>query len=351
MQTALIYSPKYLEHDPGRDHPESPNRLEAILEEIEANRMLETGKCFLLEPSKAKQEVLLVHDYEYVQLVKQLCIHGGGLLDLGDTVASPKSYEAALQAVGGTIKAVDLIMQKHFKNAFVLCRPPGHHAGAYYACGFCIFNNVAVAAKYLLKRYGLKRVSIIDIDAHHGNGTQDIFYKTKKVLYISLHQDPHGFPGVGFADEVGEGEGLGYNVNIPFPFRTSDKPYLAAMKEIVEPIVQQYKPEFILVSAGLDAHYSDPVARLSLTIEGYKEAFKSILGTAHLSQERIVTVLEGGYSLQYVGKIAVTMIAQMAGVNNIEFQDRKPVTSKNTDAKAERIIERIKKIQAFQWKL
>ena len=162
MQTAVVYSQEYLKHNPGRDHPESPRRLKAIMKELKRSHILETGRCSLIEPQRAKlEEVELVHDPEYVQLVKEISAHGGGPLDLGDTVVSPESYKVALYAVGGATKAVDFIMQDKFKNAFVLCRPPGHHAGTYYALGFCIFNNVAVAAKYLLKKYGFERPPLV----------------------------------------------------------------------------------------------------------------------------------------------------------------------------------------------
>ena len=167
-------------------------------------------------------------------------------------------------AAGGTIKATDLVMKRNYRNSFAFVRPPGHHAGPGYPMGFCVFNNVAVAASHLLENYGLDHVLILDVDAHHGNGTQEIFYRSNKVLYVSLHEDPIEFPLKGFADEVGEKEGLGYTVNVPLPYGTGDRIYLKAFNEIVAPIIKQYKPQFTLVSTGFDSHYADPIGNLSL---------------------------------------------------------------------------------------
>ena len=186
MKTAIIFTPKYLEHDTGRDHPESPTRLRVIREELEKSGLLETGRCSIVKPKPARlEDVELVHDPEYIDLVKRFCQSGGGLLDLGDTVVSPKSCEVALLSAGGAIEAVRLVAAGKFQNAFAVVRPPGHHAGPYYALGFCIFNNAAVAANYLFRYFGLKRILILDIDAHHGNGTQEVFYNSNKVLYMS----------------------------------------------------------------------------------------------------------------------------------------------------------------------
>jgi acetoin utilization deacetylase AcuC-like enzyme len=274
MRTAIVFSPKYLKHDTGRDHPESSARLQVIMEELEKSDLLQTGKCSIIEPKPAKiADVKLVHEADYIDLVRRFCKSGGGLLDLGDTVVSSKSFEVALLAVGGTIEAAKLVAEGRFQNAFAVVRPPGHHAGRYYALGFCIFNNVAVAAQFLLNNFGLRRILILDIDAHHGNGTQEIFYDTDKVLYISLHQDPRGFPGTGFIDEVGKRKGRGYTVNLPFLFRTPDEVYLKAFDQVVIPITQQYEPEFILVSAGFDGYYADPVGALSLSASIYAKVF------------------------------------------------------------------------------
>jgi len=351
-KTAIIYSPKYLDHNPGSGHPESPRRLRVIIDELSRSGLLEKGNCTLVEPESATiKEVELVHESDYVKLVKECSERGGGLLDLGDTVVGPKSFEVALLAVGGALKAVDLVVAGRFQNAFALVRPPGHHAGPYYAMGFCLFNNVAVAAAHLLKNFSLDRVLILDIDSHHGNGTHEIFYQTNKVLYVSLHHDPRGFPGTGFVDEVGKGKGLGYKVNIPLPFRVDDKIYLQAFDRIVIPIVGQFKPQFILVSAGFDGHYSDPVGGLSLSASGYLETFRRALSLAsRFCGGKLVTVLEGGYSLNFLGRMTTAVVAEMAGTP-YPIKDKGPIASSQVRRQAEKIMREVRSIQSAFWNL
>jgi acetoin utilization deacetylase AcuC-like enzyme len=351
-KTAIIFSPKYYQHNPGRDHPESAKRLAAIVNELKRGSLSRSQNWQFVAPEKARiEDVELVHDIEYIKFVETFCRSGGGLLDLEDTVASPESFGVALYAVGGTLKAVNLVMEKKFDNAFALVRPPGHHAEKFGALGFCIFNNVAIAARYLLKKFNLQRILILDTDAHHGNGTQETFYETNKVLYISLHQDPRIFPGTGFIDEIGEGEGLGYNINIPFPFRTSDQIYLKAIREVAMPIIYQYKPQFILVSAGLDGHYTDPVGNLCLSALCYQEIYEIIVNLAlEICGGRLVSVLEGGYSLKFVGKIAAAAIAKMTGAFYI-VNDKAPVTSKRNRRQGEMIIKDVKEVQRVFWNI
>ena len=351
-KTAVIFSPKYYQHNTGKNHPESAKRLGAIVNELKRGKLSKSKNWQFVTPEKARiEDVELVHDIEYIKFVETFCKSGGGLIDLEDTVVSPESFEVALYAVGGTLKAVNLVMEKKFENAFALVRPPGHHAEKFRAFGFCIFNNIAIAARYLLKKFNLRRILILDIDAHHGNGTQETFYETNKVLYISLHQDPRIFPGTGFIDEIGEGEGLGYNVNIPFPFRTGDQIYLKAMKEIVMPIIRQYKPQFILVSAGLDGHYTDSVASLSLSALCYQEIYEIIVNLAsEVCEGRLVSVLEGGYSLKFVGKIAAAAIAKMTRAFYI-VDDKVPVTSKRNRRRGETVIKDVKEVQRVFWSI
>jgi len=351
-KTAIIYTPKYLDHNTGPDHPETADRLRAIMKELKESSLFESGKCSLIEPKPASvKDVELVHQPDYIQLVERVCSSGGGLLDLGDTVVSPESYETALYAVGGAVKAADVVINEEFQNAFALVRPPGHHAGPSYDMGFCLFNNVAVAATQLLNDFHLKRILILDVDAHHGNGTQEIFYNTDKVLYIGLHQDPSNFPRTGFVDEVGNGDGLGYTVNIPFPYQTGDKAYLKAFNQIVMPIIQQYKPEFILVSTGFDGHYTDPVASLSLSASTYLKIFENVLNLAsQFCAGKLVAVLEGGYSLNFIGKIATAVIGKMAGVSYI-IQDKHPIVAPEVWRQVEKTIVSIKRAHAKFWDL
>jgi len=352
VNTAIFYSPKFLEHDTGPDHPDTPNRLRVILKELNRSGLLETGKCTLVEPKPASYEDLeLVHEPDYVRLVEQTCAQGGGLLDLGDTIVSTQSCKAAFLAVGALIDAVNIVTNRKAKNAFALVRPPGHHAGAYYPLGFCLFNNIAIAASHLLHRLNYSRILILDIDAHHGNGTQEIFYNTNRVLYISLHEDSSGFPGTGFVDEIGEDEGIGYTVNVPLPFRIDDAIYRRAFDEIVVPISNQYKPQFILVSAGFDGHYTDPVGALSLSMKSYEETFTKIVTVAaQLCEKKLAVTLEGGYSLRFLGRMATAAIAKMANASYV-IRDRRPTGNAKTLKKAEEVINSVKRVQSSFWKL
>ena len=349
-KTAVIFSPIYFQHNPGRDHPESAKRLGVIVNELKRGKLSKSKNWRFVAPEKASiSDVELVHDSDYIRFIEAFCNSGGGLLDLEDTVVSSKSFDVALYAVGGALKATKLVMERKFGNAFALVRPPGHHAEKFQALGFCVFNNVAIAAKHLIKEYGLKRILILDIDAHHGNGTQKTFYETNKVLYMSLHQDPRLFPGTGFIDELGEGTGLGYNINVPFPFRTNDSIYLKAMREIVTPIVRQYKPQFILMSAGLDGHYSDSVGNLSLSAFCYEEIYGIMMNLAsEVCKGMLVSVLEGGYSLSFVGKIAAGAIAKMSRTN-YSLNDKIPTCSKHVRLLGERTIKKAKKVFRAFW--
>lgn len=349
-KTAVIFSPRYYQHNPGRDHPESAQRLQAIVNELKQGQLAHSREWQFVNPEKATvEDVELVHGTEYIRLVEAVCRSGGGMLDLEDTRVSRESFEVALYAVGGTLKAVRLVLNGTFQNAFALVRPPGHHAGKYRACGFCLFNNVAIAATHLLQERGLKRVAILDVDAHSGNGTQEAFYDTDQVLFISLHEDPSSFPGVGFIDEIGEGRGIGYNVNIPLPYGTGDHVYLRAINEIVKPIMLQYEPQFILVSAGFDGHYTDPIANLSLTRACYHNLFKTIAAVAsEKCSGKFVSVLEGGYNINSIGKTAVVAIAAMSGTA-CNVKDKTITVRASATRQGEKVLKEVKKVQRAFW--
>ncbi len=352
-KTAIVFTPKYYGHNTGQGHPETSKRLKVIMKELRRLNLFSAGnKCKLVKPDLASIEDLeLIHTPEHIELVKRVCKHGGGLLDLGDTEISPESFEVARYAVGGAVKAVDLVLGKKFKNAFALIRPPGHHAGPYYAAGFCVFNNVAIAATHLIERLNSERILILDIDAHHGNGTQEAFYDTDKVLYISLHEDPREFPGTGFVDEIGEGKGLGYNVNIPLPFKVGDKAYQKAVDKIVIPIVRQYAPQFILASVGYDGYYGDPVAKLSLSANSYASTFVKIIDLASaFCEDRFVAMLEGGYNLRKLGKLVALTISKMAGFP-YSLTDESPSVSSKAEKEAEKVVEEVKKMHSAFWSL
>jgi len=352
-KTAVMFSSRYLAHNTDPGHPESPRRLQAAMRGFEQAGLLEARKCSLIEPKPARIEDLrLVHRPEYINYVRQLCMSGGGILDEETrTIASRESFEVARLAVGGVIEAVDKVLTGRFRNVFVLARPPGHHAGPGYGLGFCIFNSVASGAAYLLRELGLERVLILDVDAHHGNGTQEIFYDRDEVLYISLHEDPTEFPETGFVDETGEEEGSGYTVNIPLPYGSGDPAYWKAFKTIVTPVVRQFDPQFILVSAGFDGYYEDTVGNLSLSAYVYLRVFQQVLDLAHdICQDRMVAVLEGGYRPSFLRKIVPAIIGRMAGLN-VGIRDKRPSLDLIAQKEAERIIEDARRILSAFWTL
>ncbi|RLF11127.1 MAG: histone deacetylase family protein [Thermoprotei archaeon] len=335
MTTAIIYSPVYLEHRPHGYHPESPRRLEEAMEALRSFGLLDQEHCVIVEPRLATlEDLMLVHDKAYVERVKRLVESGTRYLD-GDTYLSPRSFEAALLAAGGVMKACEIVLEGKYINAFALVRPPGHHAGVYGKAlgaasqGFCIFNNVAVGVMHLLRRKGLGRVMILDIDCHHGNGTQDIFYESSQVLYVSFHQDPRTlYPGTGYVDEIGVGEGKGYNINIPLPPGSADDAYMKAWAEIVEPVSRSFNPEFVVMSVGYDAHHDDPITMMGLSTQGYVDLFNKALElAASTCNGRFVAALEGGYGMFLAESVAAT-IASMSGVSL-------PITSQRTMSKDE----------------
>lgn len=310
-QTALVTSRIFLEHETG-DHPERPARLEAILRYLERTGRLDDRR--LVEPDPADEETIaLVHDRAYIEELRAFAARGGGWLD-ADTVVSPRSFDVARLAVGAAVTAVELVLRGEAPRAFALVRPPGHHAEPDRGMGFCLFNNIAVAAAWALQRHGLERVAIIDWDVHHGNGTQAAFYRTDRVLFVSVHQWPL-YPGTGRADEIGEGPGRGYTLNIPLPPRSDDTAYLRAFDEQIEPRLRTYRPELLLVSAGYDAHYADPLAAMAVTEQGFGAMAGRVLTWAQERCDgRLVLVLEGGYNLSALASsVAATLDALDGG--------------------------------------
>lgn len=293
-QTLLGTSRIFLEHETG-DHPERPARLEAILRYLERTGRLDDRR--ILEPDPADEETIaLVHTREYIRELREFAARGGGWLD-ADTVVTSRSFDVARLAVGAAIQAVDLVLAGEAPRAFSLVRPPGHHAEPDRGMGFCLFNNVAIAAQYALERHGLQRIAVIDWDVHHGNGTQAAFYRTDRVFFVSIHQWPL-YPGTGRADEIGEGPGRGYTLNIPLPPRSDDRAYLEVFDRDIEPRLAAYRPELVLVSAGYDAHYADPLAAMAVTEHGFAAMAARIRRWAEeWCGGRLVLVLEGGYNL------------------------------------------------------
>lgn len=298
MTTAYLYSPVFLEHEE-EYHPESPDRLREIMRALAETDLV--PRLTALEPIRATDaQLAAVHSADHITRVKGLVARGGGHFD-SDTYANSRSLDAALLAAGAVIRAVDGVIAKEIDNAFALVRPPGHHATRYRPMGFCLFNNIAVAAQHAIDHHKLERVMIVDFDVHHGNGTQDIFYNTSRVLYCSTHQYPH-YPGTGDWNEIGEGDGAGFTVNVPLPPRVGDDGFQRIFDDVFFPLAERYRPQLILVSAGYDAHWGDPLAMENLSLAGYGSLSRTLVEMARtLCDGRIVFTLEGGYHLQALG--------------------------------------------------
>ena len=310
MSAALyLHHPSSLEHDTG-DHPECAQRITAIERELAARDWL--GFERELAPAADRDAVEAVHPAGYVERIAQICAAGGGMLDL-DTVASARSYDAALHSAGAAVRAVEALMGREAEVAFCGLRPPGHHAEAARAMGFCLFNNVAVAARRALDRLGAERVLVLDWDVHHGNGTNDIFWDTDEVLYVSIHQSPL-YPGSGSLAENGTGRGEGHTVNLPVPPGSGHEDWLSLFEHVVAPVAREYRPDLLLVSAGFDAHRDDPLANCLLTEETYAALTSGMRALSAELSAPLGLVLEGGYDLRALAaSVAATMGAARDG--------------------------------------
>lgn len=295
MAVGLIYDPVYLEHDTG-SHMENAQRLTATMSLLKENHL--EDKLVLLSPRPATMDDLsTVHAQEYISRIQSQAEKGGGWLD-ADTVMSSGSYNAAIHAAGGVLIAVDAVMNKRVNSAFALVRPPGHHATCWQAMGFCLFNNIAIAAKYALANFDIERVLIVDFDVHHGNATQDTFYADPHVLYFSTHQYPF-YPGSGSVNETGAREGEGFTVNIPLLAGWGDEEYQAVFEDILAPVARRFQPQLILVSAGYDAHWADSISLMQVSVAGFARMVEITKVLADiLCQGRLVFTLEGGYHME-----------------------------------------------------
>jgi acetoin utilization deacetylase AcuC-like enzyme len=299
MSTAFVTDPRSAVHTLD-GHPEHAGRLTAVQRTLESNLLV--GRLVCLEPRTADDKaVLAVHTPRYLALLEKTSELEGAAMLGADTYVTPQSYEIARLAAGGVLQAVDAVMGSEADNALAVIRPPGHHATPSIGMGFCLLNNIAIAARYAQRVHDIERVLIVDYDVHHGNGTQDTFYADSTVLYISTHQFPL-YPGTGTVQEIGEREGRGYTLNIPLPPGVGDAGYAQVFDEIVIPAARRFAPQLILVSAGFDAHWADPLANMRLSLTGYDHLTRTVESLAReLCGGRIVFVMEGGYNLVVLG--------------------------------------------------
>jgi acetoin utilization deacetylase AcuC-like enzyme len=314
MSTAYVYDAIYLEHNLP-SHPENARRLEHILSVLEAEGML--ARLELLEPRPATvEELQRIHTPALIQQVQHVAQAGGGHLDM-DTYVSARSYDAALMAAGGLVRAVEAVLAGEIDNGFALVRPPGHHATSTRAMGFCLFNNVAVAAQAAVAGGEVERVFIADFDVHHGNGTQDAFADDSAIFYFSTHQYPY-YPGTGHWQEIGYGSGEGTLLNVPLPTQVGDAGYAQIFAELVWPLAERFRPDLILVSAGYDAHWNDPLAHMNLSLTGYAWLTQELVRMAEeLCAGRIVLTLEGGYQLDVLAYGVLNSLYALLGKDTI----------------------------------
>jgi acetoin utilization deacetylase AcuC-like enzyme len=343
MATGYVYEPIYLEHDL-RGHPENQQRLRTILRVMDDHKMRERLVHIPAVPSTLER-LERCHSRGYIEHVQRVAQRGGGHLD-ADTYVRRASYDAALMAAGGLVEATRAVLDGEVENAFALVRPPGHHALHARGMGFCLFNNVALAARYALAERGLDRVFIVDFDVHHGNGTQDEFEADPGVMYVSTHQYPY-YPGTGYWNETGHGDGAGSIVNVPLAGGVGDEGFARIMREVVAPAAWRFQPQLILVSAGYDAHWDDPLAYMQLSVGGYAaiaRALKDLAG--ELCDGRLVFTLEGGYHLEALAFSILNTFAVLLGDEDWQLVD--PLgPSRRDERPVDEVIGRLKQVHGL----
>ncbi len=331
-RSAIVTDPVFLKHEPGPYHPENPQRIQTLLDL--AGEVAGGGDRFELLPLRAavQAELELAHGPDYIDLVRSTSAHNRFALD-GDTITCRDSFGVALMAVGGFLQLLDAVAAADYGNGFTMARPPGHHALRNRGMGFCLFNTVAIGARYLQEKHGARRVAIMDWDVHHGNGSQDAFYDDPSVLFLSTHQYPY-YPGTGAADEVGSGRGEGYTVNVPLPAGCADAEYLAVFRDIIVPAIERYEPDWLLVSAGFDSHRDDPLAAMGVTESGFAVMANALLELARKhTGGKIAFLLEGGYDLVALRNSVATVLECMQSEEAASFE-----------AGGERIAARIREV-------
>jgi acetoin utilization deacetylase AcuC-like enzyme len=309
-RTAFVYDPFNLRHTQ-EGHPENFRRLERTWSLLERDGIL--NYLVRVPSSPAPLDALLrVHTPQYIERLQKAALQGEGRLD-PDTYVNADSYHAALLSAGGLLNVVDAVLRGQADNGFALVRPPGHHALPNWGMGFCLLSNVAIAARWAQDHHGVERVAIVDFDVHHGNGTQDIFYHDPSVLFASTHQFPY-YPGTGAATETGEGEAEGQTINVPFPAFVGDESYLETFRRLLMPAMRTFRPDLILLSAGFDAHWLDPLAHMQLSVTGYARLTETLMEIAdEVCQGRLVAVLEGGYHLDVLAHCVLSTLRVLSG--------------------------------------
>ena len=337
-KTGIIEDRRYLLHMAGFSHPESPERLAGIYEMLDNPAM--SWKFTHIEAREATHdEIAIVHSPSYIDFIASTEGKDIVMLD-ADTITSPETYSIAKLAVGGVCNAVDQVLDGTVDNAFAFVRPPGHHAGKENAAGFCIFNNIAIAAMHAILKHRLKRVMIVDWDLHHGNGTQSIFYKDPRVLYFSAHQYPY-YPGTGSMQEIGQGKGEGYTINVPMKSGATDASYVNIFRKILEPVALEYKPQLVLLSAGFDAYFNDPLGGMRITPDGFAALTRILLDIAdNCCKGRFLAVLEGGYHVAGLAKSAKCVLEEMLDENHFS-QEKVSALEQDIDEDTDRLIRQV----------
>lgn len=349
-KTIVLKDQRYLNHVTSYGHPESPERLEAIYTTLQKNGINDTFQE--VTPREAtKEEISLNHSIEYIEMIESTSGEAFTSLD-PDTNTSEGSWQAAILAVGAVLTGLEMIFEREATNGFALVRPPGHHAEKSRAKGFCLFNNIAIGAHYLIKNYGLKRILIVDWDIHHGNGTQNSFYSSPKVLYFSTHQFPY-YPGSGSFEETGEKAGKGFTVNVPLPGGQGDEDYVKIFSDILQPIVVAYKPEFILISAGYDIYHLDPLGTMNVTPNGFFIMTQLLRSLAEKHCDgRLMITLEGGYHLEGIAESVKSTLHALTSNREVNHRDR----DRNADdhrsySNVQLTIEKVKKVHSANWSI
>jgi acetoin utilization deacetylase AcuC-like enzyme len=333
MNVGIVRHEIYLEHITDSYHPENPDRLKYIYSMLDA--MDKSGIVYIPPRMATHEEIALVHDPSYIESIAST--KGKERRLDPDTVVSPKSYEASCMAAGGVLELADKLVAAEIDSGFALVRPPGHHAERNRAMGFCIFNNIAVGARYLEKKYKLSRILIVDFDLHHGNGTQHSFYRDSNILYFSTHQYPY-YPGTGWYEEIGEGEGKGYTVNVPLSYGMGDSDYAYTFEEVLIPLADLYKPEIVLVSAGFDTYYHDPLGGMKVTEEGFAAMTRILMDIANKHcGGKALFALEGGYDLKGLASSTKAII--------MEMEDRSVHTPDRGESPSASVVQTVGKVK------